>query len=130
MLVAAGLLALLFAATGAFGALLFATDFLPRLLADAFRVLFAVFFAVFFEAFLAVFLAAFLAFFAARFFAATFPVRFAAFPVFFFFEAFLATAKILVDSNETSEWGDGNAYRVASASIENTEKTSGFRSRL
>ena len=70
-----------------------------------------------------------LAFFTPRFFVVAFVARLAAF---FFFLDFLATAQILVVSlRELSGIGDlGDAYRVASASIENTEKTSGFRSRL
>jgi hypothetical protein len=60
-------------------------------------------------------------------------------PFFGFFESlcfedfFLAatTNSLNVCSNVSVGIGDpGNAYRVASASIENTEKTSGFRSRL
>jgi len=79
---------------------------------------FAAFFATFFD-------------FLTRFGAAALPPRLAAFLPFFFFEAFLATANSL-NEFELNEWDDDpeDAYRVASASIENTEKTSGFRSRL
>jgi hypothetical protein len=112
----------------AFGDLAFATVFLPAFFAGG---LLVALFADFFAALFAGFFAACLALFAARFFVVALPAaRFAAFPVFFFFEDFLATAKILVGSNGMVGMDNCNAYRVASASSENTEKTSGFRSRL
>jgi hypothetical protein len=104
-------------------------------------VFFADFFAVFlaagfFAAFFAVGFFAFLAFFATRFLAAALAARL---PFFGFFEGFCfedfflaaTTNSLNFCSNVSVGIGDpGNAYRVASESIENTEKTSGFRSRL
>jgi hypothetical protein len=89
---------------GCLGALAFATDFLAAFFASAF---FTAFLAAFRETFLALF--AFfgvgLAFFATRFLVTALADRFAAFPVFFFFEDFLATAKSL---NSRLEWDDWN----------------------
>src|SRR6185437_1879402 len=80
----------------AVGDLAFAAVFLPAFFAD--------FPAAFLAGFFADFLVVFLAFFAARFFVAALPAaRLAAFPVFFFFEGFLATAKILW-SIRTNGW--------------------------
>jgi hypothetical protein len=90
-------------------------------------VFFAVFRVEFFAAFLVAFFATLAAFFT-RVFAAAFTLCFAAL-VFFFFDRVLATANSL-NELELDDWDDIDAYRVASASIENTEKTSGFRSRL
>src|SRR6185312_148493 len=87
-------------------AVAFAGDFFAPFLA-AFRSPFLAAFPAFFAAFFAVFFAAFRAFLTTRFFAAP-AGRLAAFLVFFFFEDFLATAKILlVGSNEWSEWVTG-----------------------
>jgi hypothetical protein len=93
---------------------------------------FAAFLATLFATFLATFLPGFLVVFTPRFrltrvLAATAPRR----ADFAFFDGFFLapTTNSLFDLNE----GFGmikDAYRVASASSENAEKTSGFRSRL
>jgi hypothetical protein len=104
--------------------------------ADAFTGFVTAFFAAFLTDFLTAFLVVFFAF-TARFFppagflARVLAARFVAFLAFFFFADFLATTKSLnwlerICLGSTIQ----DAYRVASASSENTEKTSGFRSRL
>ena len=103
----------------------FLIDFLEALFAADF---FAGFFAVFFAFFAAVLL------FLARFFdAAALAARGDSFFVFFFFEVFFLEATANSFMAQTRWLGlmvSGALYRVASASSPNTEKTSGFRSRL
>src|SRR6266481_1144618 len=118
----------------------FLTDFLPDFFTAGFLAAFFDFLVVFLLVFLLVFLAAFLAvFFAAavlflaRFFGAALAARGDTFFAFFFLEGFFLAAT--TNSFKCSNKLVGidirrSAYRVASASIENTEKTSGFRSRL
>ena len=118
-----------------FVALAFGADFLaallPRFFADFGADFFAAgFFAAFFT-FLAVdFFVFFATTFLARFFAAALAVATFAF---FFFEGFFLVAttnSFVTQSGIIRIDRIRNAYRVASASIPNTEKTSGFRSRL
>src|SRR5215211_7841768 len=117
------------------GVVAFFADFLTVLLAVFFTAGFFAAFLVFF-AFLAiffVFLAATLVFFARFFDATVLAARCDPFFVFFFFEGFLlATTNSLRTARRrlTGLILKRSAYRVASASIPNTEKTSGFRSRL
>jgi hypothetical protein len=120
------------AETEIFGAL-FEAGFLADLPAAAFAALRVVPVTAFWPDFLAVLRAAFLPCLTARFCAAAgLLARFAAFLAFFFFADFLATMKILENRRGPGLFGidDPDAYCVASASSENTEKTSGFRSRL
>jgi hypothetical protein len=128
--------------TGA-GATAFAASFFGAFAAffgAFFTVVFAAFFAV---AFLTVFLVVFFTFlttrllvFAARFFAVVFLVARAGeafFVLAFFLDDFFlaATTDSFADQNKiVGIEVRRNVYRVASASIENTEKTSGLRSRL
>ena len=115
----------------------FAVDFLERV-PEAFLAFFAiVFFALFFAAFL-VFFTARLVFFARFFTAAAFAPRpfcdLRVLLAFCFFEGRffgVATTNSFDTSNETVRIDSRRRdYRVASASCPNTEKTSGFRSRL
>src|SRR6266404_3482817 len=117
----------------------FPTDFLPDFFTAGFLPAFFDFLVVFLLVFLLVFLAALAVFlaaavlFLARFFSAAVAARGDTFFAFFFLEGFLLAAT--TNSFKCSNRLVGidirrSAYRVASASIENTEKTSGFRSRL
>jgi hypothetical protein len=123
------------AARGRFGAEtgLFDAAFLEGFLIDFLEALFAAdffagFFAVFFTFFAAVLL------FWARFFdAAALAARGDSFFVFVFLEVFFleaTTNSFMAQTRLSGLMFSGAPYRVASASSPNTEKTSGFRSRL
>jgi hypothetical protein len=126
-----------FVFAGAAGLAIFLAAFLTVFLTVFFVVFFVVFLAVFLTAFFAGVFAVFFAFLAetvlfARFFTVAPAARRDAFFVFFFFEDLRATTSSLITGQARIVGIDGRrrVYRVASASSENTEKTSGFRSRL
>src|SRR5882757_3252567 len=116
------------------GVVAFFADFLTDFLAVFFVAgFFAAFFFLAFLVIFFVFFAATLVFFARFFDAAVLAARCDTLFVFFFFEGFLpATTNSLITARRrlTGLILKRSAYRVASASIPNTEKTSGFRSRL